>query len=69
MDIILNIGLDTLTNGLAYAILALGVFISFRVFDFESITNIPNSPSISFDSLHTSSLSIISKFGTSSFIN
>ncbi len=38
MDIILNIGLDTLTNGLAYAILALGVFISFRVLNFADMT-------------------------------
>ena len=38
MDSILNLGLDTLTYGMAYAILALGVFISYRVLNFADMT-------------------------------
>lgn len=38
MDVILNLGLDTLTYGMAYAILALGVFISYRVLNFADMT-------------------------------
>ena len=38
LDVILNILLETLKFGIPYAILALGVFISFRVLDFADMT-------------------------------
>lgn len=38
METLLNLGLDTLTYGMAYALLALGVFISYRVLNFADMT-------------------------------
>lgn len=38
MSTFLNLGLDTLTYGMAYAILALGVFISYRILNFADMT-------------------------------